>query len=250
MGMNTSWKGSGHWYKSLVDIKGHYYHRQVVIPKSLALLGLNPTDSLLDLACGQGVLARHIAQEIYYQGIDLAKNLIDYAVKFDKNPGHHYLVDDVTKSLNLTKTDFSHAAFILSLQNIRDPQKALLTAAKYIKTNGKLLLVLNHPCFRIPRQTSWGIDEKNKLQYRRINRYLSPLNIPITTHPGLPDKSLTWTFHYPISKYSEFLRAAGFVIETIEEWISDKKSAGKSAKMENLARNEIPLFMAIIARRK
>jgi len=38
------------------------------------------------------------------------------------------------------------------------------------------------------------------------------------------------------------------VIEKIEEWASDKDSVGKAAKMENRARAEIPLFMAIQAK--
>jgi hypothetical protein len=41
------------------------------------------------------------------------------------------------------------------------------------------------------------------------------------------------------------LKDAGFVIEEIEEWTSDKESEGRAGRMENRSRNEIPLFMAI-----
>jgi hypothetical protein len=40
------------------------------------------------------------------------------------------------------------------------------------------------------------------------------------------------------------------VIEKIEEWVSDKKSTGPMAKMEDRARDEIPMFMAILATKK
>jgi hypothetical protein len=43
------------------------------------------------------------------------------------------------------------------------------------------------------------------------------------------------------------LKDAGFVIDTIEEWTSDKESEGRAGKMENRSRAEIPLFMAIKA---
>ncbi len=112
-----------------------------------------------------------------------------------------------------------------------------------------MVLVLNHPAFRIPRQSGWG-EHTNKIQYRYINRYLTPLEIPITMHPGQSQSAMTWSYHVPISFYAQALASAGLVIETIEEWTSDKQSEGKAARMENRARAEIPLFMAIVAVRR
>lgn len=245
--MDTSWQKVSGWYKNLVKEKGHYFHEHLVIPKSLELLSLDSANTLLDLGCGEGVLARAIPKNIYYQGVDIAPSLIDYARKNDHNPSHKYAVGNVTKPLPIAKKDFTHAVFILALQNISEPFLALKTAASYLKKGGKLLLVLNHPYFRIPRQTSWGIDEKNKIQYRRIDRYLTPLKIPINMHPGEKESPVTWSFHFPLSDYSKFLYDAGLVIEKIEEWTSDKISVGKAGKMENRSREEFPLFMSILA---
>ncbi len=79
---------------------------------------------------------------------------------------------------------------------------------------------------------------------------MTQLAIPITTHPGHGEKSeITWSYHVPLSKYVEMLSEHGFVIEKLEEWISDKHSVGDTAKMENRARKEFPLFMALLARK-
>lgn len=244
----TSWQGVGKWYQNLVKNQGHYYHEHVVIPGVLKLLNLKPGSSVLDLACGQGILAKRLPKDVRYIGIDSAPNLIDYAKKSDTHSKHHYLISDITQPLQL-KQQFNHATLILSLQNIAEPQKVFQNANLHLKPTGTMVIVLNHPYFRIPRQTIWGIDEVNKMQYRRVNRYLSPLKIPITMHPGKQDNQLTWSFHFPLSMYSHFLHNSGFTIDTIEEWISNKESVGKKSKMENLARNEIPLFMAIVARK-
>lgn len=245
--MDTSWQKVSGWYKNLVKEKGHYFHEHLVIPKSLSLLSLDSASSILDLGCGEGVLARNIPKNIYYQGVDIAASLIAYAKKNDHNPLHKYAVGNVTRPLPIAKKDFTHAVFILALQNISEPFLALKNAASYLKKGGKLLIVLNHPYFRIPRQTSWGIDEKNKTQYRRIDRYLTPLKIPINMHPGEKESPVTWSFHFPLSDYSKFLYDSGLVIEKIEEWTSDKISVGKAAKMENRSREEFPLFLAILA---
>lgn len=243
----TSWNRVSRWYGDLIKPSGHYYHQHVIIPGVLRLLNLDNTSSLLDVGCGEGVLGRRIPKNVNYTGIDTSTNLIKLAQSRDANKNHKYVVADVTKPLPLKNINFTHAVFILSLQNIQHPQTAIANTAKYLNTGGKLLLVLNHPCFRIPRQSSWGIDGNSKLQFRRINRYFSPLKIPINMHPGEKNSPFTWSFHYPISSYSFFLHQNGFLIEKIEEWISDKQSEGPAARMENFSRQEFPLFLVILA---
>lgn len=245
--MKTSWQPVSKWYNTTVGDKGNYYHQHVVIPGVIRLLSLDTKSSLIDLGCGQGVLARAIPGNIPYTGIDAAPSLISEAKNQDKNTKHKYLVADLTKPLsNMSST---HAAIILALQNIEFPDLVIKNAARSLTPNGKLVIVLNHPAFRIPRQSSWEIDPQNKLQYRRVNRYLSALKVPITAHPSQTTSPLTWSFHQPISVYFKYLNQAGFVITALEEWSSDKESVGTASKMENRARAEFPLFMAIVCQK-
>lgn len=245
--MSTSWESSQKWYDSIVGEKGHYYHEQVVLPNSLRLLDLKAGDSILDLGCGQGVLERSLPPYVHYVGVDAAPSLIQSAKKKSKRP---FYVADITKPLQIQEGPFSHASLILVTQNLELPEGAFQNAANYLKLQGKLLIVLNHPCFRIPRQSSWGLDESKKLQYRRVDLYMSSLKIPIQTHPGQKDRSpSTWSFHHPLSFYFKVLSQAGFCVEMVEEWISDKKSTGSKATMENRSRKEFPLFMALLAGR-
>lgn len=248
---NTSWQRVGSWYHDVVGEKGHYYHENVVLPNALRLLSLKKGDSILDLGCGQGILARRLPKDVSYMGVDLAKNLLSYARSMDKNENHQYIHADIAKPLpsHLAIQPFSHVALMLALQNVEYPQNVIENAAKHLQKNGTLVIVLNHPCFRIPRQSSWGEDLANKLQYRKINRYMSPLKIPITAHPGKSHGPITWSFHRPLSHYSTMLSSNGFVIDRLEEWTSDKESTGKAAKMENRSRSEFPLFLTIRARK-
>jgi hypothetical protein len=134
---------------------------------------------------------------------------------------------------------------------MQDAKAALAHSAKYLKQDGQFLIVLNHPCFRIPRQSSWGVDENAQLQYRRMNIYMSSLKIPIQTHPGRGEKSsTTYSFHHPLSDYIKWIKEAGCIVDTIEEWCSDKQSEGGRARMENRARKEFPLFLALLCRKK
>lgn len=244
--MAKNWDTSESWYTSCVGEKGHYYHQTVVLPGALRLLGLKK-GSLLDLGCGQGVLARQLPKEVDYWGVDSSKALIASAKKMTQHG--QFIVADATQGLPIEKTDFDRAAFILSLQNMEDMFGAVKTACHHLKKGGRLLMILNHPCFRIPRQSNWGVDENAKLQYRRINTYMSVQKIPLQTNPSKGEKSeIIYSYHHPLSDYMKALEKCSII--GMEEWCSDKKSEGSKARMEDRARKEIPLFLAILAEKR
>lgn len=246
----TSWEPVAKWYNKIVGDEGHYYHQNIVLPGVIRLLELDKKKdgSLLDLACGQGILATKLPPSLAYLGIDASPSLVKLAKKNDKNPKHGYLVGDLTKTLTLDKK-YSHATILLALQNIETPSAVLANSRKHLVDGGKLIIVLNHPCFRIPRQSSWQIDEQKKLQFRRLERYMSPMSVPIQAHPSKGEQSAaTVSFHHPLSDYFKWLKENQFVVESMEEWCSDKESQGKNAKMENRSRDEFPLFLTLIAK--
>lgn len=244
----TSWQAVSAWYDASLGASGDRTHADVVIPKSLALLSLSAGDALLDLGCGQGILGRSIPQGVRYVGIDIAPSLVSAARNRDTGTQHVYAVGDITKDISVEPGSFSHAACILALDNLEHPETAVANAARALRTGGTFVFVINHPCFRIPRQSSWEVDTANKIQYRRLNRYLSPLKIPITMHPGKGGASpVTWTFHHPLSVWTSYVTKSGCSIDAIEEWVSTKTSVGPAASMENRARAEFPMFLAVKA---
>lgn len=247
---DTSWQSVAGWYNKKLSSGGSYYHEHVVIPGSVKLLNLMPGDSLLDLGCGNGHILSQLPSKVYYQGVDLAADLIKYAQENTFRPNTFFEHADITSPLNLNKTNFSHCSIVLALQNVKDPEAVIKNAAKHLTKDGKFLIVINHPYFRIPKFTSWEVDHRRKLQYRRVDAYLSSRKIPIDMNPGQEQEKSTWSFHHPLSSYTSMLKKNNFVITEIEEWISDKTSQGKAAEMENTARGEFPMFMAIMCEKR
>ena len=243
----TSWDPVSNWYDQIVAKDGHYYHQEVIFPylQEKILKNLKEDISVLELACGQGVLERKINPKQKYTGIDISEGLIDSADKQKKSKSHNFQVADVT--LPITLNDKYDIGFIiLAFQNFKNPEGAIQNFSKFIKPHGKVYLIINHPYFRIPRQSGWGIDEQKKIQYRRIDRYMTPLEIPISMQPSKGKESIqTYSYHNPLSFYSKIFQKNGFYIKEIEELCSNKKSEGSSKKMEDRARNEFPLFMVL-----
>lgn len=245
---DTSWEKVNEWYDDAVGRHGHYYHQHVILPNLLRLL--NRADHVLDVGCGQGILARELSKEVHYCGLDSSSSLIAKAKALTPSRKADFFVHDAERPFTLNKQPFSHAVIILALQNMRKTQAVIENIYKVLVKQGKLLIVLNHPCFRIARQSGWSIDDKKKLQSRRIDSYMSSMEIPIQANPSKGEvSSQTITFHHPLSFYSKILHDAGFCIDLIEEWCSDKTSTGGAARMENRARKEFPLFLAIVAKK-
>jgi ubiquinone/menaquinone biosynthesis C-methylase UbiE len=243
----TDWNEVAGWYDQLVGEKGSDYHQNVIIPGALRLLAPQKGEKIIDVACGQGVFSRELAKAgAAVTGVDAAENLIKAARSRSSNI--KYLVADAADLKMIDSNSFNTASCIMAIQNMEPLAKIIGEMARVLTTNGRLLLVMSHPCFRIPRQSGWGFDEKRKLQYRRVDSYLSAQKIPIQMHPGAAPSKLTWTFHRPLTDYFQALHESGFAVTKLEEWVSHRQSKpGSTSRMENRSRDEIPMFLGLTA---
>jgi ubiquinone/menaquinone biosynthesis C-methylase UbiE len=244
----TDWGNVADWYDQLVGESGSEYHRHVVLPGVMRLIDPQPSQRIIDIACGQGVLCRLLRERgAEVSGIDAAEPLINLAR--ERGPADiRYEVGDARQLSSLPADHFHAASCVLAVQNIHPVAPMFAGAARSLRPGGKLVIVMMHPCFRGSKETSWGWDDAKMVQYRRVDRYLLPRKSPIVTHPGKRADEYTWTFHKPIESYVKSLRTAGLLIDAIEEWPSHKTSdSGPRAHAENVARKEIPMFMAIRA---
>jgi ubiquinone/menaquinone biosynthesis C-methylase UbiE len=246
---STDWGKVAQWYDDLVGDEGSEFQREVIFPGVARMLGPKlPGETVLDLACGQGVFCRVLAAKgAKVTGVDAAAELIRFA-RERSDPSIEYLVGDARKLDFPPERRFSAVTCILAIQNIDKVPPVFDSVARVLAPGGKFVVVMMHPAFRGPRYTKWGWDETEGVQFRRVDRYLLPRKEPIITHPGQKTGEYTWTFHRPMQFYIRALRGAGLLTDAMEEWTSHKKStSGPRAAAENLARGEIPMFLALRA---
>lgn len=246
---DTSWEKSAGWYDGIIGARGSEIYQRVVIPSAIDLLKPARGEAVLDLGCGQGVFARALASiGCEVTGLDAAPSLIRKAKEYPSRKPIHYFARDAAHLRDLGPFDAISA--ILALQNMPHPGEVCAAATTVLRPGGRMLWVMNHPCFRIPRQTSWGWDEERKIQFRRLDTYASTLSIPIVMHPGARRSESTTSFHHSLAALMGFGFRAGFVLAGLEEWVSEKQSEpGPRARAENRARREFPLFLALLWRK-
>lgn len=241
----TSWGKVAKWYGDLLEEKDDTYQKQVILPNLLRILSLKKGDTLIDIACGQGFFAGEYAKTgAEVTGADIAAELVADAKKKYPKIAFHVAASD---SLSFAEPHtFDVATITLSIQNIERMSETFAEAKRVLKQGGRLVLVLNHPAFRVLKRSSWGYDETTKTQYRRLDGYLSGSTVTIDMHPGQKDSEKTISYHRSLQEIVKSLAKQGFAITRLEEWISHKESEeGPRKRAEDTARKEFPLFLML-----
>ncbi len=245
MKQNTSWGNVADWYLTYLNDKDSY-HSQVVAPNLIRLMNIKAGETVLDLACGTGFFSELFhAKGAKVFGVDIGKELIEVAEK-NASADIRFFVSSAHELKDIDSGSIDKIALVLAIQNIKEVKEMFAECKRVLRDSGKMYIVMNHPAFRIPGDSSWEWDEKNKKQYRRIDRYVSEKTIEISMHPGSDPSEKTISFHRPLQYYVKLFTNAGFALTRMEEWISHKESeAGPRQKEEDRMRKEIPLFMLI-----
>ncbi len=248
----TSWGGVADWYNQLLSTDEDSFQRRVILPNLLRLVAPKAGLRVLDLACGSGFFSRELLAACPslapITAVDLSAELIALA-KQAETKNISYFVAPAHKLGIVEKASQDVVMSILAIQNIAEVKEVFAEVRRVLAPGGRLLLVLNHPAFRIPKFSAWGWDEAEGRQYRRVDRYLSEQRSEIQMHPGSAPGVTTLSFHRPLQWYAKLLTNQGFVISRLEEWVSHRESQrGPRQVAEDLARKEIPLFLYLEAR--
>lgn len=247
----TSWGSVAGWYDELIETDNDSYQKNVILPNLIRLIAPNEKMTLLDLACGQGYFARAMAQNgAHVTASDISEELVNAAKKYS-GPHIDYIVSPSDDISYLASESTEIAMTVLAIQNIRSLPDTFAEVARVLRPRGRFILVLNHPCFRIPKHSSWQWDEANHNQYRRIDGYMNESKLDIDMNPGETNakkKNFTVSFHRPLQTYFKALAKSGLAVTKLEEWISHKRSQkGARSAEEDRMRKEIPLFLCIEA---
>jgi ubiquinone/menaquinone biosynthesis C-methylase UbiE len=244
---DTSWGNVADWYDEHLS-GDDTYHAKVIAPNLMRVLDLDKKMKVLDLGCGNGYFSRMIASSgASVIGLDVAEPLIKKA-RADIR-GVEFIVADAANIPEQVDNKFDAIVCVLALQNMEHLDKVFKECARLLKKEGRFIFVLNHPAFRIPKKSSWGWDEERKVQYRRLDGYLSMAREKIDMSPSKQGKETTLSFHRSLQDYSKALANAGLAIRKMEEWISHKKSEkGPRSAAEDTARKEFPLFLMLETR--
>lgn len=127
-------------------------------PWALAVLDVKPTDHLLEIGCGAGILAELIAEKGTITAIDSSPAMIKKAEKRNREGKINLITSDFAKADLPDNTYHKVLAFNVNFF-WKDPSAELVLIRRSLKRNGKLYVFYQAP-YDITIEAAKPIEEK------------------------------------------------------------------------------------------
>ncbi|HZP80175.1 MAG TPA: class I SAM-dependent methyltransferase [Chthonomonadaceae bacterium] len=170
---------------------------------------------LCDLGCGQGRVARYLADRgASVTGIDLSAKLLEIARRHEETDprGITYLHADARSLDNVADSAFDGVICHLALMDIPDLPPTLRTVARILRPGGRFVFSILHPCYNTP--LSGEIETPEGIQ-RTVARYFAEGYWRSDSRTGPPGK--VGAYHRTLSAYVNTLTDAGLILERLSE---------------------------------
>ena len=135
------------WYDEAIRRGGSIH--DLVLPALLELIGNTRGRKICDLACGQGVLARRLAEQgAKVVGVDLSLELLKIAQREEQsNPsGITYFQDDAQHLHSFADATFDGVVCNLALMDIANLPSAAYAIRRILRPGGWFVFAIIHPC--------------------------------------------------------------------------------------------------------
>ena len=244
-----TWEHLADWYDAKQGDDGDLWHRTLIDPTFLRVVGDVRGLRVLDLACGNGYLSRRFARAgAKVVGVDASAPIIERAkARETKEPrGVRYLAADATQHLPLASESFDIVASNMALMDMGDAEGAIGEAARVLVPQGRFVASLSHPCFDQGPSSTWILERffRTTKVWRKVARYRHPFADEMPW--GIEERTvMTVGHHRPLSWYARALRDAGFLIRSLEEPEPTKEFIESSPQGPYVV--EIPLHLVIEA---
>lgn len=205
---------------------GNWFHKYIIYPAILEVLGDPRGKRVIDVGCGNGHLSYMLhSKGALVTGIDKSEEMIH--VCKSHHPSINFINMDITNVSDLQSV-YDCAIFNNSLQDISGYQDALKNVSKMLKTNGDAIIIIKHPCFH-PRiqENGWKICFENDGHYCMTGHGLTSLLEEKEKYTGIYFSMDRYYSNDPHNRdwYGE---ATTSFTRTLEEYFSAVLSAGFS----------------------
>lgn len=250
------WDRMAAWRDERSGETGDLWHRSLIDPGLLAVVGSVRGLRVLEIACGNGYLARRFARSGARSvvGIDRSGPTISLAQARERaHPtGARFLRADAGRLRRFPDRSFELVVANMALMDIADGEGTIREVARLLAGDGRFVFSISHPCFDTADRSMWVVERgigsdgsySDKV-WRKVRGYREETRRPIPWFVSPTRTVFTDAFHRTLSTYSRYLRSAGLAIDRLEEPSPRPEMAKKSPQGKYIA--EIPLHLIVEA---
>lgn len=221
-----AWNANAQVWDSKMGDDGNDFFNILCWPALASLLDPKPDSHILDIACGNGLTSRRLAEMgAIVTAFDFSSNLIEYAkertASIASRISYHVLdATDETQLLALGESKYDSALSNMALFDMADIEPLFRTLPKLIKPGGTFIFSITHPCFNNASCTHIVEEIDNngeiKTQYSvKISRYMNAYHqfgLGLRNQP----KPQVY-FERPLQYYLNLAFQNGFVLDGFQE---------------------------------
>jgi ubiquinone/menaquinone biosynthesis C-methylase UbiE len=202
------------WYDDSVNASSLIH--DLVLPALFNLIGNVEGLRVCDLACGQGVVARHLAKSgAAVVGVDTSVRLLDIAQRYEAEEplGIVYRHDDAQTLATLPDAAFAGVVCNMALMDIPDVAATFRAVHRILRPRGWLVFSITHPCLQTPAST-W-MDKADGTVWREVRGYFQEVFWRSDNRSGV--RGQVGAYHRMLSTYVNALVETGLCLERLCE---------------------------------
>ena len=219
------WERKAGFWDDYVGPEGNQWHRELIAPAQIELLGLQAGERVLELACGNGQFAREMASH----GAEVVAT--DFSEAFLERARGHTGADvsvayqrlDITQEAELRAMGaepFDAVVCTMALMDVADIGPLAGALPGLLKPGGRFVFSVMHPFFNTGDETmitevSDGPEGLRREHGLKLRRYL---DIPAQRGTGIEGEPEThYYFHRPLDELLGTFLAQGMVLDGLLE---------------------------------
>jgi ubiquinone/menaquinone biosynthesis C-methylase UbiE len=248
------WNEAAEEFASRFERHEEFFHKYMINPAILDLLGAVEGKAVLDVACGEGHFSRKLAElakgNIRITGVDASETLIEIATRRNEafSDCIQFQVGDASRMDQVPSKAFDIVICNMALMFIKQYEDALREVARVLKPRGIFVFSLLHPCFLTPG-SDWIMEDadsagkKKRIGWKTDNYHL---RLAARDVMFVCDTQETYYFCRTLEDYFRAFRKQGLLVTDLREPLPPKAMMERKPEFQAEVKRGLFLIMKTV----
>jgi SAM-dependent methyltransferase len=247
----VGWDALAKWRDHRMGEGGDLWHRALIDPSLLALLGSVRGRRVLDVGCGNGYLTRRFRRRGATRAVGVDASLASIRLARRREAAHpsgaEFVQGDAARLARFEAGTFDRIVANMAFMDIRDAAATIREMGRLLAPGGRLVFSINHPCFDVDDRSTWLVEHPPYRESisRKVENYRRERPVRVPWKISDTETAYTTAYHRTLGTYSRYLHDAGLAILQMAEPAPKPEFVRKSPQGRFIAK--IPLHLVVEA---